>query len=218
MTDFGPDLDSVITAYPASDIKDTLPFVLKEKKQLYIAESEKFAHMTYFFNGGYSYAVAGETRYMIPSPKVNSYRGTPAMKTPDITRAVIKGLKTYDFIAANFASPDMIGHTGDMKIAREAVRIVIEHLQKITKAIDKKNGLLFITADHGNIEEMVDKRTNEINTQHSHNPVPFIVYGSNMRNKQFKKIAKPRLADVAPTILHTIGIKQPVSMTGRALV
>lgn len=218
MTDFGPDLSKVITAYPSITIKETLPYCLSKLRQLYIAESEKYAHVTYFFNGGLAKPVAGEARESLPSPHVDSYASTPAMRVPDLTKKIISKLSSYDFICTNFSSPDMIGHTGDITAAIQAVQIVDDNLQKLAISLLKHNGTLIVTGDHGNIEEMIDKHTGEINTQHSFYPVSFIVFGKKFKGKKLKKISENKLADVAPSILDILNIKKPDSMTGRSLL
>ena len=218
MTDFGPDLPGVVTAFPSVKVLDTLPFALKGKRQLYIAESEKYAHITYFFNGGYGKPVAGEERLFFKSPHTDSYARTPAMRVPDIAQEICKALPKKDFIAANFASPDMIGHTGNAMAAGQAVAIVDHQLSKIAKAVDAHAGTLVITADHGNIEEIIDTRSRNVDTRHSHFPVPFYVYGKRFKGKKCKAVEKATLADVAPTILSLMGKKQPDTMTGRSLV
>ena len=218
MTDFGPDLRGVVTAYPSRPITDTLPFVLRGKKQLYLAESEKYAHMTYFFNGGYSEPVANEERVFLQSPHTDSYARTPAMRVPDITQAICRALPKYDFIAANFASPDMVGHTGDAIAAGQAISIIDHQLNKIAKEVDKVGGTLVISADHGNIEEIIDVKSNKVDTRHSHFPVPFYVYGAKYKRKQCKRFKDAALSDVAPTIIKMFNMKQPKSMSGRSLI
>lgn len=218
MTDFGPDLAGLVTAYTSQKIEHTLPFCLGHTRQLYIAESEKYAHITYFFNGGYDHPVAGETRKIVHSALVDSYARTPAMCTPDITDIIIKNLPRYNFIAANFASPDMIGHTGDMRAASKAVTIIDHHLLKLARAVDSHAGILMVTADHGNVEELIDHDTHKVNTQHSTNPVPFIIYGKKFKGKKLKKSSHNKLADVAPTILSVLNVKQPSLMTGKNLL
>lgn len=217
MTDFGPDLDNILTAYPSVDLNNTLPMVLKEKRQLYIAESEKYAHVTYFFNGGYADPVAGEKRSLIPSPKVDSYARSPEMSAGRITENVLDYLRynRFDFITVNFANPDMIGHTGDIKAGIKAIEVVDQCLKKIIKIILSKNGYAIITADHGNIEEMLDPKTGEIDTEHSTNPVPFIIVSPFTENYKLKNGI---LADVAPTVLKLMGIQKPAEMTGVALI
>ncbi|MEK7167818.1 MAG: 2,3-bisphosphoglycerate-independent phosphoglycerate mutase, partial [Patescibacteria group bacterium] len=133
MTDFGPDLDHIITAYPSADIKDSLPMLLKGKKQIYIGEREKYAHVTFFFNGGYADPVAGEKRIEIPSPKVDSYAKTPAMSMARVKAEILKSLPKYDFICANFSSPDMIGHTGDFKAGIKAAEAVDKYVKEVVE-------------------------------------------------------------------------------------
>lgn len=217
MTDFGPDLGDVLTAYPSVNIADSLPMVLKDKRQLYVTENEKYAHMTYFFNGGYSDPVGGEERIMIPSPQVDNYAEAPAMSTAQIAKAVIEALnyKKYDFIGANFACPDMVAHSGNFKAAEQAIQAVDAALGIIMKACEQSHGALIVTADHGNIEEMKDISSGEIDTEHSKNQVPFHIW------RGWHECPKLReegiLADVAPTILEMFGLNKPQAMTGKSL-
>ncbi len=217
MTDFGPDLDSILSAYPSEDIKMSLPMVLKEKKQIYIAETEKYAHVTFFFNGGYANPVAGETRINIPSPQVDRYDLTPAMSTALITKKVIASLSKFDFICVNFACPDMIGHTGNIEVAKKTVQEVDKYVKKIYDAAIKNRAIFIITADHGNLEYMFNPETGEKITEHTTNPVPFILIG-----KKFKKGIRLKkngvLGDVAPTILKIFGIKKPKEMIRKGLI
>lgn len=214
LTDFGPDLGNISTAYPSPDLLGTLPMAFVDKKQLYIAETEKFAHVTYFFNGGYADPVAGEKRTKIDSPKVRSYDETPEMSVKKITAEVLTVLNKFDFIAVNFANPDMIGHTGNLKAAIKAVEIVDTCVGKIQKAVLKFDGTLIITADHGNIEKMIDLKTNEIYTEHTSNLVPFIIVS---KNKITKSLKRGVLGDVAPTILKLMKIKKAKEMSGKTL-
>lgn len=217
MTDFGPDLDNILTAYPSEDIKDTLPMLLKRQSQIYIAEKEKYAHVTYFINGGYANPVNGEKRLVIPSPSVPSYEATPAMATPKVAQAVIKSLKNYNFICANISSPDMIGHTGNLKAGIKAAEIVDKCLKKIYQAAKKDKAILIITADHGNLESMLDVKTKEIITEHTPNLVPFILVTAGvLSHKRLKNSGC--LADIAPTILKLFNIKKSRLMTGDSLV
>jgi 2,3-bisphosphoglycerate-independent phosphoglycerate mutase len=218
MTDFGPDLGNIISAFPSADIKDTLPMALKGMSQAYIAETEKYAHVTYFFNGGYSGKVNGEGQIMIPSPDVKSYDETPLMSSAALTDTVLLNLKEkkYEFIVLNFAAPDMIGHTGNLKAGVECVAGVDRGLGKIIDAYRKAGGTVLVTADHGNIEEMIDLTTGEINTEHSFNPVPFVLV-----NDSLKKIALRSgraLCDIAPTVLDLLGVKKPSLMKGESLI
>jgi len=218
MSDFGPDLGDVLTAYPSTDIVDSLPIVLKDKRQLYITEKEKYAHMTYFFNGGYSDPIGGEDRLMVPSPNIDSYDKMPGMSTDKINAMVIKFLqdKKYDFIGVNFACPDMVGHTGNFEAGEEAIRAVDRELGKLMIEIKNSGATLILTADHGNIEEMKDLLTGKIDTKHSKNQVPFCVWGSGNDSIDLKK--EGVLGDVAPTILEMFGIQKPQEMKGKSLI
>ncbi len=219
MTDFGPDLDKVLTAYPSIDIDGTLPSVLHNVKQLYIAESEKYAHITYFFNGGHPDAVGGEDRINIPSPIVESYDQVPEMSADKITEVVINNIRegNYDFYGINFANADMIGHTGNLGAAIKAVECIDRCIGRIMREVLARDGVLFITADHGNVEEIIDVKTGKIDTEHSSNPVPFFIVAN---KKLAKKQVLPagRLADVATTILAVMGIESSREMTGRNLL
>lgn len=216
MTDFGPDLDNILAAYPSEDIKNTLPMLLAHKKQLYIAESEKYAHVTFFFNGGYAEPVNGEHRINIPSPKVNSYDRTPAMSTAKITAKVLRLLPRYDFICVNFACPDMIGHTGNLKAAIKTVAAVDNYVKKIVTSALRHQATVLLTADHGNVEYMLNLETKEIITEHTTNPVPFIAVS---RTKlKLKKLEHPILANVAPTILKLFNIKKNNLMNKESLI
>jgi len=219
MTDFGPDLDSIITAYPSIDLHGTIPMVLKDLKQLYIAETEKYAHVTYFFNGGYSGTVDGETQFMIPSPQVKFYNETPAMSSHELADAIVHNVKNkkYDFTVLNFAAPDMIGHTGDLAAGIKCCSVVDRQLARIVKAYGEARGTVVITADHGNVEEMINLETGEIDTEHSTNPVPFIIVNSRLK-KKIKLSGKGILGDIAPTIMQLLGRDKPVEMTGKSLI
>ncbi|PIP17446.1 MAG: phosphoglycerate mutase (2,3-diphosphoglycerate-independent) [Parcubacteria group bacterium CG23_combo_of_CG06-09_8_20_14_all_35_9] len=219
MTDFGPDLPHVLTAFPGRDVEKSLPMVLKGFRQLYIAESEKYAHITYFFNGGYADPVAGEKRIRIVSPNVDHYDDTPEMSAYEITETVLKKIKqkAFDFIAVNFANPDMIGHTGNLKAGIKAVEVVDECIGKIVKEVLRKKGTAIVTADHGNAEEMINLETGEVDTKHSTNPVPFIVINQKLKIKK-QKLKKGILSDVAPTILKIMNLPQPPEMTGKSLI
>lgn len=218
MTDFGPDLDSILSAYPSEDVKDSLPLLLSSKKQVYLAETEKYAHVTFFFNGGYADPIDGEKRILVPSPRVDNYAKTPAMSTAKIYGKLKSALKKFDFICVNIACPDMIGHTGDMKAAMKTVKVTDDYVKKITKDVLKENGVLIITADHGNIEYMLNLKTGEIITEHTVNPVPFILVGKEFSGRQVLRKTGCKLADVAPTILELFQIKKSKLMTGKSLL
>ena len=216
LTDFGPDLEGVLTAYPGIDIPDTLPMVLRDIRQCYITETEKYAHVTYFFNGGYAHPVAGEDWVSIPSKDVDSYAEDPTMSTLELTKRLIKDIKAdkYDFVLANFAAPDMVGHTGNLKAGIEAVELVDKSVGKIIETALAKQGTVIITADHGNVEEMINLKTKEIDTEHSINPVPFII----VNHDDFKLIANGKLANIAPTILDILNIKKPKLISEKSLI
>ena len=216
LTDFGPDLKGVLTAYPGIDLPDTLPVALKNYRQLYIAETEKYAHVTYFFNGGYDHIVAGEKRVELPSKDVDSYAKTPEMSTGEICAYIIKEINknNFDFVMANIASPDMIGHTGDFKAAVKAMEVVDKSLAVLVSEVLDKKGTIIITSDHGNVEEMINLKTNEIDTEHSINPVPFIV----VNHHNFKLAKKGKLANIAPTVLDILGVAKPMLMKAKSLI
>jgi len=229
MTDFGPDLDSILTAYPGANLRETLPIALNGLKQLYIAESEKYAHVTYFFNGGYADTVAGEDRRLVPSPDVKSYDATPAMSSKELTVAVLNNFTNnlsfgeegkkwqYDFTVLNFAAPDMIGHTGSLAAGIKCCHEVDKHLGEIIKAYLRFNGTILVTADHGNVEEMINLKTSEIDTEHSTNSVPFILVNNYLQNK-VKLRSGGVLGDIAPTILELLGLSKPKEMKGKSLI
>jgi len=216
LTDFGPDLERVLTAYPGIDISDTLPIALKNLRQCYIAETEKYAHVTYFFNGGYDHPVAGEDWINIPSKDVFSYAEMPEMSTNEMTNRILKDLKAdkYNFWTVNFAAPDMVGHTGNLKAGIKAVELVDKAVGHIIEATLAKNGTVVVTADHGNVEEMINLATKEIDTEHSVNPVPFVV----ISNNNYKLKDGGKLANIAPTILDIMGIDKPKLMSDKSLI
>lgn len=220
MTDFGPDL-AVQTAFPGQEIEMTLPVVFKNIRQLYIAESEKYAHITYFFNGGFANPVGGEDRIMIESPNVSSYDQKPEMSAYEINKVIADTLKNdiYDFIAVNFANADMLGHTGNIGAAIRGIEAVDKCVGDIISIIKEKNGIAFITADHGNADEMMDLKTGEILTMHSKNPVPFIIATDDKELSVKMKLRRDGvLGDIAPTILDLMGIGKPKEMTRESLI
>ncbi len=219
LTDFGPDLGNTLTAYPSENIKGTLPVALKRFRQLYVAESEKFAHMTYFFNGGYDQPVAAEDRQLVPSVNVMSYDKKPAMSARELTRVVTQAIhnKKYDFIAVNFANPDMIGHTGNFKACVKAMETVDKCLAAIGREVIKHHGGLLICADHGNVEETLNSETGEVDTEHSTNLVPCLFYQSDWRGRKFKK-PQGVLGDVAPTIIKLMDVAKPKEMSCSGLL
>jgi 2,3-bisphosphoglycerate-independent phosphoglycerate mutase len=218
MTDFGPDLDSILSAFPSPDLDETLPMELKGLRQLYIAETEKYAHVTFFMNGGFADTVAGEERTVIPSPNVDSYDKVPAMSSIELTYEILSNLKQdkYDFTCLNFAAPDMIGHTGNLKAAIECCEVVDKQLGKIVDAYLGVNGVVLVTADHGNIEQMINPKTGEPDTEHTTNPVPFIIIGKEAAKIKLEKDGV--LADIAPTILDLLGIPKTKLMNRKSLI
>lgn len=232
MTEYEKDLP-VIVAYPPPIIENCLAKIVSEAglKQLHIAETEKYAHVTFFMNGMIEQEFAGEDRVIIPSPRVSTYDKAPEMSVIPIAERIVQeiGKNRYDFIIANFASPDMVGHTGDEEATIQANETVDRALGLVVNATLANNGVCIITADHGNAEEVKNLVTSQIDTAHSTNPVPFIVIG-----KQFEGVRAPvgdviggdlslttpvgMLADVAPTILKLLEVPQPSEMTGRSLI
>ncbi len=207
------------------DIVDTLPDILSCQKlnQYHTAETEKYAHVTYFFNGGREDPEPGEDRQLVPSLKVATYDLAPAMKTAEVCRLACQAIKSgkYPFIVLNFANPDMVGHTGMLEPAVEAVESVDRAFGKLLQTISEIKGTLVITADHGNCEQMIDYSTGEPHTAHTTNPVPFILADFQTNGSVLKRevtLHKGSLADVAPTILQILKIKQPESMSGQSLL
>jgi 2,3-bisphosphoglycerate-independent phosphoglycerate mutase len=204
--------------FPDVDITNPLAEVLSDHgcKQFHAAETEKYAHVTYFFNGGLETPFEGESRHLEPSPKVATYDLQPEMSARPLVEAVIERVNHYDddFILVNFANPDMVGHTGVLSAAIKAVETVDECAGRLVEAIVDKGGVAIVTADHGNCERMIDEMTGEPHTYHTTQPVSLFVIGDQYYN------LKPRgiLADVSPTILHLMGIPLPSDMTGRSLI
>lgn len=221
LTDFGPDLPNILTAYPSPDLKQTLPMELKDLRQIYIAETDKYGHMTYFFNGGYANPVGGEDRVLVQSPNVRSYDLAPRMSVCAIADLVVQNVqnKIYDFLAVNFANADMVGHTGNLSATIKGLEEMDKCVKKIVaQVVDKSNGTVIITADHGNAEEMIDTKTGKIDTAHSHYPVPFCIIGPPEQVKKIKLRDSGILADVAPTILYLLKRDKPKEMTGKNLI
>ena len=207
-------------AYPPISVNNTLGFYLSslELTQLRIAETEKYAHVTFFFNGGAEAVLPGEDRKLIPSPNVETYDLKPEMSAFELTSALVAAVKSkkYNFIVCNFANTDMVGHSGNLGAAIKAVEAVDTCLGEIHKTCEENGAEILITADHGNAEQMVNPKTNKSHTAHTTNPVP-LVYVSHRK----ASIAAPldgTLADLAPTILTLMDIEQPEEMTGKCLL
>ena len=185
--------------------------------QLRIAETEKYAHVTFFFNGGEEKQYDGEDRILVPSPKVETYDLKPEMSAYEVTEKVCEALNNdrYDVVILNFANTDMVGHTGSLPAAIKAVETVDECVGKIVKIIEEKQGNLIITADHGNAEQMIDYKTGEPHTAHTTNPVPIILVTP---DKELKLKTGGKLADLAPTMLELMNLEKPAEMTGESLL
>ncbi len=184
-------------------------------KQFRIAETEKYAHVTFFFNSEKEKPFKRETRYIIPSPKVATYDATPEMSAFKITKKLVEVINNdvYDVIIVNYANGDMLGHTGKFKAALKSVEVVDSCVKQVIDAVKKQKGIAIVTADHGNCEEMIDLKSNKISTSHSLNPVYCTVVGSNI-----KRLSNGVLADIAPTMLDLLKIKKPKQMTGKSLI
>ena len=210
--DFGYDI-----AFPSVDIKNGLGEYLSllGLKQLRLAETEKYAHVTFFLNGGIDTPFPGEDRILVPSPQVRTYDLQPEMNSVEVTDHLVEAITggKYDVIICNYANCDMVGHTGIIPAAILAVEAVDRALQRIVEALNSVNGQLLLTADHGNIEQMVDDESGQAHTAHTTNKVPLVYVGGNKT-----LIDGGCLSDLAPTMLAILGVDQPVEMTGKSLV
>jgi 2,3-bisphosphoglycerate-independent phosphoglycerate mutase len=221
MTEYSDALSRhLITLFPQERLTHTLGEILSHagRKQLRIAETEKYAHVTFFFNGGEETVFAGEDRILVPSPKVATYDLKPEMSAYEVTDRLTAAIRsgTYDFILVNYANPDMVGHTGIMDAAIQAVETVDACLGKLEAAVRDMNGVLLITADHGNIEMMKDDATGQAHTAHTMCPVPAVLV--NAPPSITGIAAGGRLADIVPTLLPFLGLAQPREMNGRNLL
>ncbi|MDD3191034.1 MAG: 2,3-bisphosphoglycerate-independent phosphoglycerate mutase [Candidatus Pacebacteria bacterium] len=219
LADFGQDLPVQI-AYVSQAVDDTLPKVLKDYKQLYIAEAEKYPHVTYFINGGHREPVDGEDREKIVSKNVFSYDQRPEMSAEDVTDVIVSNIEhsVYDFILVNYANADMVGHTGNLKATICAVEFLDKCMERVISKVLESGGLAIITADHGNADEMIDPETGYVSTMHSKNPVPFIIAkkGFNKENCRLKENGV--LGNVAPTLLDLLKIPKPKAMVIGSLI
>ncbi|MGO4665068.1 2,3-bisphosphoglycerate-independent phosphoglycerate mutase [Bosea sp. 2RAB26] len=218
MTSYSAELDKIMPAlFPPQTLSNGLGETVAKagRMQVRMAETEKYPHVTYFFNGGEERLYPGEDRVMVPSPKVATYDLQPEMSAPELTDRAVAAITSgrYDLVVLNFANPDMVGHTGVLSAAIKAVETVDAGLGRIAKAIEQMGGALLVTADHGNSELMVDPVTGKPHTAHTTFPVPVMLIGGDA-----KALADGRLADVAPTLLALMGLKQPDEMTGRSLL
>jgi 2,3-bisphosphoglycerate-independent phosphoglycerate mutase len=207
------------TLFPPEDLADTFGEVVSRAglTQLRIAETEKYAHVTFFFNGGRETVFPGEERILVPSPKVPTYDGQPEMSAPEVTDKVVEaiGAGRFDVIVLNYANTDMVGHTGSIEAAIKAVETVDACLGRLSTAVEEAGGTLVATADHGNAEMMRDPETGEPHTAHTTNPVPFIVVNP---PRAVRRLEDGRLSDVAPTLLDILGLARPAAMTGHSLI
>ncbi len=232
MTQYDKDLP-VEVAFPPENLDYPIARVISEAKlkQLHIAETEKYAHVSYFFNGGHEKPYSGQDNMIVPSPSVPSYDKQPEMSAPKLTEKLVKEIKSnkYDFIVANFANADMVGHTGNIKATIKAAEAVDECLGKIIRQILDQDGIAFITADHGNAEEMTNLQTGAMDKEHSVNPVPFIAVANKWKgNTPYKDMISDHdlsmlqptgiLSDIPATILIHMGLKPVEGMTGNDLI
>jgi 2,3-bisphosphoglycerate-independent phosphoglycerate mutase len=210
---------SLPVVIPPESLANILANVMGDRKMrnLRVAETEKYAHVTYFFNGGIEQPFPGEERTVVPSQKVATYDLKPEMSAAGIADVVVKAIETgsFDVMVVNFANADMVGHSGKLEPTIKAVETVDACLGRIELAARARGGAMLITADHGNAEMMIDPATGSPHTYHTTNPVPFIVVSENA--KQFTLKAGGSLRDISPTILGMLGVPEPTEMTGKNL-
>ena len=205
--------------FPPQEMRHTLGQIVSEAglKQLRIAETEKYAHVTFFFNGGEETLFPGEERILVPSPKVATYDLKPEMSAYEVTDKLVDAIDAdrFDLVVVNFANGDMVGHSGNLEAAEKAVLAVDKCLGRLREAVERRGGVLLITADHGNAEQMIDPVTGQPHTAHTLNRVPFILVNG---PAAIRKLSDGQLSDVAPTVLELMGLPQPKEMTGHSLL
>lgn len=216
LTEYHSEYD-IPVAYPAERLTNVFGDYISQlgMHQLRIAETEKYAHVTFFFNGGREEPFEFEERILIPSPNVATYDHQPEMNAIKLTDNMVESIESgkYDVIICNYANPDMVGHSGKFDAAVKAIETIDDCLARLLVSIDKAGGEMLVTADHGNAEMMFNKETGQPHTAHTTNPVPFVYYG-----REAKMESSGALSDVAPTMLYLLGIEKPSEMTGRSLV
>ncbi len=216
MTRYQDDIEAPV-AFPPETLTNSLGEVLSRHglKQLRLAETEKYAHVTFFFNGGRETVFPGEERSLVASPKVVTYDLQPEMSAGQVTERLVEAIEggQFDFIVCNYANPDMVGHTGVFEAAVRAVETIDHCLGRVVDSLHRADGQLLLTADHGNVEQMNDPRTGQVHTAHTTNPVPLVYVGSTA-----KRLDEGALCDIAPTLLYLLGLEQPAEMTGRVLI
>ena len=216
-TQYDETLPNVHIAFKPETLKNTFGEYISNKglTQLRIAETEKYAHVTFFFNGGEEKQYPGEDRILVPSPKVETYDMQPEMSAEEVTQKVVEAIKSkkYNAIILNYANPDMVGHTGNLDAAIKAIETIDTCVKRVVDAVEAQNGVLIITADHGNAEQMIDYKTGEPHTAHTTNLVPLVLVG--MKDVKLKE---GKLADLAPTMLEIMGLEKPAEMTGESLI
>lgn len=229
MTEYEKYLPGIAAAFPPIEIARPLGRVLADagKTQLRIAESEKYAHVTYFFNGGTEKPFTGEERIFVPSANVPHFDDAPAMRAPEITARILENVGGYDFILANFANADMVGHTGNFEATVKAIEALDQAVSRIVPAVFERGGVIVITGDHGNAEEKIHPLSGEPITEHTGNPVPFYLVGERWRKGEDRAPAEIAalekepggiITDVAPTVLELMGLPIPPEMTGKSLL
>lgn len=222
LTEFGPELFNILTAFPAPYYHKNLVEIINTKtnfEQVYMAESEKYPHITYFFNGGSANPIGSENRIMIPSPRTDNYAKTPLMRVDTLAILATDYIESsiYNFFVINFANPDMLGHTGNLKATIKGIEHVDKYTALLARVVLKRGGTILVTADHGNAEKMIDLETNQPFTSHTTNPVPFIIINNKLK-KNIKLKPKGKLGDIAPTILELLKIDKPAEMKGESLI
>ena len=219
-SDYDPTIPNKEVAFHKIAITNTFGewLAAHDMKQARIAETEKYAHVTFFFNGGVEQPNEGEDRILVNSPKdVATYDLKPEMSAPQVCEKLLDAIRSekYDVIVINFANPDMVGHTGVISAAIKAIETVDECVGKAVQAVKDVDGVLFICADHGNAEQMIDYTTGQPHTAHTTNPVPFILVNY---DTAYTLKEGGCLADIVPTLINVMGMEQPAEMTGKSLL